>query len=104
MVTMGRLRAAIACVVALAACRPSNLTKIEAHGSDGGVTSFCGNGIVEPGEVCDPPGPRCSPDCKSDLSCGNFIVDTEAGEVCDDGHTTTCDKCSSDCKSDLSCG
>src|SRR5258708_38792245 len=101
---MGGLRAGVACVVEVGACRPSNLTKIEAHGSDGGVAAFCGNGIVEPGEVCDPPGPRCSPDCKSDLSCGNFVVDGEAGEVCDDGNNIDCDGCSASCKSNETCG
>jgi hypothetical protein len=33
--------------------------------------AICGNGIVEPGEDCDPPGSVCPPDgvCQSDCTC-----------------------------------
>ena len=49
----------------------------------------CGDGTVDPGEVCDD-GDReddgaCSADCQSDHSCGNGIVDKSVGEVCDCG-------------------
>jgi hypothetical protein len=37
--------------------------------------STCGNGKVEPGEGCDPPGPGCTATCKTKLPC------TEAGAV-----------------------
>src|SRR5438045_1398948 len=45
---------------------------------DGVCTAVaCGNGIIEPGEVCDDGNTRdgdgCSPDCKSNESCGHAI-------------------------------
>jgi hypothetical protein len=45
----------------------------------------CGNGVVEPGEECDPPrtgpeGLQCGPTCQF-LTCGNGLVDP--GEQCD---------------------
>jgi cysteine-rich repeat protein len=65
----------------------------------------CGNGIVEPGEVCDDnnttSGDGCSADCLSDETCGNDIVDV--GEMCDDGNTTAGDGCNADCSSDETC-
>jgi fibro-slime domain-containing protein len=49
----------------------------------------CGNSVIEPGEVCDPPGQNgCLAGCKSftpdvtvDAECGNGVV--EPGEQCD---------------------
>ncbi|MFH2006588.1 MAG: hypothetical protein ABI333_08390, partial [bacterium] len=47
----------------------------------------CGNGILDPGEVCDDgnvaSADGCSADCLSDETCGNGYVDTNEG--CDDG-------------------
>ncbi len=54
-------------------------------------SNLCGDGKTDPGEVCDDgntqDGDTCSKDCKSDLSCGNKIVDIGAKvpEQCDDG-------------------
>lgn len=55
----------------------------------------CGNGIVDPGEVCDDGDTDniasdglpdlCRSDCRSDLSCGNGIIDGD--EACDCGRT-----------------
>lgn len=49
----------------------------------------CGDGIVAGDEVCDDgntiSGDGCSADCRSDESCGNGIVDSAAGEDCDNG-------------------
>jgi cysteine-rich repeat protein len=44
----------------------------------------CGDGVKDSNEACDTalPGP-CSPNCRSDLSCGNAILDP--GEGCDCG-------------------
>lgn len=51
------------------------------------VSSGCGNGLVETGEVCDDgntlSGDGCSADCRSHETCGNGIVDV--GEQCDCG-------------------
>src|SRR5438105_6641321 len=49
---------------------------------------LCGDGIVGCGEICDVGGDNnscttCSADCKSDLTCGNGIVDLCKGEQCD---------------------
>jgi hypothetical protein len=46
-------------------------------------TVFCGNGVVDPGEQCDPPKPGfCSATCQNIAPvCGDGIV--EAGEQCD---------------------
>ena len=65
---------------------------------------FCGNHVVDPGEVCDDgnseSGDSCSADCQSDETCGNDYVDLAAGEQCDDGEDnsdTTPDACRTDC-------
>jgi hypothetical protein len=44
--------------------------------------SSCGNGKVDPGETCDPPGPTCSKTCQTIATC------TEAGGVslAENGH------------------
>jgi cysteine-rich repeat protein len=68
----------------------------------------CGDGVLQPGEVCDDgnilDGDGCSHDCQSDESCGNWIIDTAVGEVCDDGNTLPGDGCAADCKSLEKCG
>lgn len=68
----------------------------------------CGNGVLDPGEVCDDgnieDGDGCSRDCMSDESCGNRIVDERIGEVCDDGNNLNHDGCSADCLSSEGCG
>ncbi len=72
------------------------------------ISNLCGNGIVDPGEVCDDGnimnGDGCASDCKSQEKCGDGVVNTEAGEVCDDGNTVSGDGCSADCKSNETCG
>lgn len=61
----------------------------------------CGDGVVDAsaGEVCDDGnlvrGDGCSPDCLSDETCGNGVLD--AGEQCDDGNYLSNDGCASDC-------
>jgi cysteine-rich repeat protein len=66
----------------------------------------CGNGVVDPGEVCDDgnviSGDGCSADCRALENCGNGVMDE--GEVCDDGNVLGGDGCSADCASDETCG
>lgn len=67
-------------------------------GSGGGSSgpATCGNGLVEPGEVCDDGFTdacgTCNVDCTAVGSglgaCGDSTVCAEAGESCDDGNTT----------------
>jgi hypothetical protein len=46
--------------------------------------SLCGNGIIEPGETCDPPnGTTCGANCLPLAFCGDGIV--QMGEQCDNG-------------------
>jgi cysteine-rich repeat protein len=58
----------------------------------------CGNGVVDPGEVCDDgniePMDGCSPDCKTDRACGDGAVGPE--EDCDTGGVDS-PACDSDC-------
>jgi cysteine-rich repeat protein len=66
----------------------------------------CGNGVIEPGEVCDDgnniAGDGCSAACSSDESCGNGVLDPN--EVCDDGNQLDFDLCNSTCTSNEACG
>jgi cysteine-rich repeat protein len=70
----------------------------------------CGNGNMDPCEVCDDgntvDGDGCSHDCLSLEKCGNGILDLNAAtpEVCDDGNTVDGDGCSHDCLSLEKCG
>lgn len=69
---------------------------------------LCGNGIVDPGELCDDNnrewGDGCSPNCDSDETCPNGVVDWGVGEMCDDGNDTSGDGCAGDCSSNEQCG
>jgi len=58
----------------------------------------CGNGKVDPNEVCDDGNNRSGDGCPVDCSapCGDGVLDPD--EVCDDGNTDDGDGCSADCK------
>jgi len=68
--------------------------------------SVCGNGRVEEGEDCEPPGGRyCDSNCRyighrASPVCGNNLI--ERGEECDDGNLISGDGCEADCKSSTS--
>jgi cysteine-rich repeat protein len=53
------------------------------------VTVVCGNGRVDPGEICDDgnleSGDGCNPTCRSDETCGNGFIDPGEGCDCGDG-------------------
>lgn len=61
----------------------------------------CGDGIQDPDEACDDGnlllGDGCTPNCQSDETCGNGVVDANVGEDCDDGDRESHDGCSSRC-------
>lgn len=49
---------------------------------------LCGNGALDPGEICDEgdiePGGACSPNCRSDNRCGNGITDLRGDPLLDE--------------------
>ncbi len=59
--------------------------------------AICGNGIVEPGEECDPPdGVTCDASCQIiPTMCGDGIL--QPGEECDDGNLIPGDGCDEFC-------
>jgi cysteine-rich repeat protein len=65
------------------------------------IVAGCGNGELEPGELCDDgnriDGDGCSADCQSKEICGDGFLDKNHGEQCDDGNTLGRDGCSSVC-------
>ena len=69
-------------------------------------TSVCGNGIIEPGEVCDDGNSvnndRCDNTCTRIAACGNGYV--EIGEQCDDGNSVDGDSCNNNCTLNAVCG
>ena len=62
------------------------------------VVTLCGNGAIDVPESCDDVGASagCDADCTA-VVCGDGIVNTMAGESCDDGNTVDGDGCDSDC-------
>jgi cysteine-rich repeat protein len=65
----------------------------------------CGDGVVDPGELCDDgntaAGDGCRADCAGLEECGDGIVDISAGEGCDDGasNTDAANSCKTTCAS-----
>ncbi len=62
----------------------------------------CGNGRLDPGEICDDgnrrSGDGCSSDCLSNETCGNGYLDEAMGEECDDGNRRPDDGCDPECR------
>jgi cysteine-rich repeat protein len=69
------------------------------------IHGVCGNGVRDPGEVCDDgntiSGDGCASDCQSDETCGNGKTDNAAGETCD---PPVLGQCSLDCRLVATCG
>ena len=68
---------------------------------NGTTPAVCGNGVTEAGEDCDTSGESatCNDDCTF-ASCGDGILNTSAGEACDDGAAnsdTAPNACRTDC-------
>ena len=70
--------------------------------------SICGDTLVNEGEECDVPGEigtysttiagrQCGADCLYGNYCGDAILQTLEGEVCDDGNNDDGDFCAGDC-------
>ena len=75
---------------------------------DGGPPpADCGDGTVDADEECDDFGPSasCDADCTF-VRCGDFTINSAAGEQCDDGNTFNDDGCNVECQIEIpaSCG
>ena len=58
--------------------------------------TFCGDGVQQFGEDCDPADPNGPANCPENCTfCGNGVVD--AGELCDDGNSDDDDECRNNC-------
>ncbi len=61
----------------------------------------CGDGLLDPGEVCDDgnlvTADGCRADCMSEETCGNGVVDFAVGEQCDDDNLRNRDGCAASC-------
>ncbi len=64
-------------------------------------TPLCGNGIVNPGEICDDGNLDESDDCTTAClppTCGDGIAQVALGEGCDDGNGIATDDCTNQCQ------
>ncbi len=82
--------------VALSASKIATLFSTGPSEAPDGV---CGNNVVDPGEACDTGGQSltCDADCTL-VACGDGLVNSAAGEQCDDGNASNGDGCSSSCQ------
>jgi cysteine-rich repeat protein len=78
---------------------PSDPSDTEADSTDGGP--FCGDGVVDPDEVCDDgvndsSYGSCTADCGGfGPRCGDDVI--QGDEICDDGNDVDGDGCNTDC-------
>ncbi len=63
---------------------------------DGDICSRCGNGSLDPGEDCDPPGAACSATCQSGEGDCDSDSDCGAGERCVGGQCVLPGECGPD--------
>lgn len=89
----------------IADATPCTTQAITAGACGGGACHAitCGDGVIDPGEVCDDGNTAaadgCSATCNSDETCGNQVIDVVSGEECDDGRAgLSGDGCSSSCR------
>ncbi|HEX2882073.1 MAG TPA: DUF4215 domain-containing protein, partial [Polyangiaceae bacterium] len=89
-------------------CDDGNTTSGDGCSNTCQIEAYCGNGVVNPGEQCDPPpgnnvsGDGCSSTCQLESVCGNGVV--SGIEQCDDGNVANGDGCSSTCRTEAVCG
>ena len=87
-------------------CDDGNTTSGDGCSANCQSNETCGNGVVDPGEQCDPGGniftSTCNPDCTK-AHCGDGEVNMPAGEQCDDGNSSNTDACTNACKNNV-CG
>src|SRR5512133_2367136 len=70
-----------------------------AFGCEDPTFESCGDIVCAQGTHC-----TASKDGCTASSCGNRIVETSEGEICDDGNLKSGDGCSANCKSEEKCG
>ncbi len=72
-------------------CNSAGSSFLCVHSPDPLCASSCGNGILDPGETCDPPGGAQPPNgnpCRSDCTyCGDGVV--QPPETCDDANSVS---------------
>ena len=90
-------------LLAVAACGSGSDGTLEGETQSlgGGTEPTCGDGNIDPGETCDPPGQpegeptECYDNCKF---CGDNSFNPNFGEECDDGNNEPGDGCDPYCK------
>lgn len=89
----------ISLLTLFASCGEPEPSSPDAQPSPGG----CGDRVVDPEEECDTGGASttCDADCTAP-ACGDGSLNLAAGELCEDGNTTSADGCSAGCLSELS--
>lgn len=86
-----------------ASTSPATAAESLDESSSTGEPQICGNGAIDPGEVCDDGINNgsyggCSEDCSALAAhCGDGVLQPAAGEACDDGDELDGNGCNADC-------